>query len=698
MKPTQFDEEDKYREFEDARNLWGRWMEDEERPLPVFPNIYADDAPEAASHFTEKMGGNKQRRRFNLRKRHKVLLAVIVLEAMVAAALLYNYRTSTPYASSARYNRYSRRNRVAPRIVSASSVADEENEEPCPSVNAGQIYRFVSGIDRCMTQMTDAEIGGELNDAWATLVLRPNVGATGSWPSSVTEIINAINAASQSQGLNYQQNSYMVGEGSQVPASITPRDSNRNLRYVISWGPAGQTPVIFLSAAPDGVLPPGEPAPFLQIISFDSQKNGFNYYQYVNNAQVGAPSSDDQKTWTWAGDSTYARRQETIGQGCFGCHLNGSLNMKELTPPWNNWHSTQATISFNNIPQAVAQDPLYTGLQGADRLQVVFQGAQFNFARNFVSRSINGRDVSNAPELLRRLIETTTVNFAASQTRSQGTSDIMSLPKDFFLYDSVLSGVLTLNYTVPKLNLRRADYDAFIRSNRFALVNSLSNGSPEYLQPGATFFAFYVPVPAFEDTKAIQQLIQQRVVSQQFVAAILMVDFQNPIFSRNRAGLMRYAEQISTGKTTPDPADIPTQFAALVSQAASGQPPCDTSQVFNCTAEQQFLFYYQSDWRDRSVAQINSYFQRIGARIVSTEGVNDYVTLAVSRGVQFSNYPLVCNLREFDLQLPCTSLGDIFVQMNADGTLSPQQRYKCPNTSGLSPCVNSQLYQSFMNQ
>lgn len=698
MKRTEFDESGKYKEFEEARKVWGHWMsEDEDRPLPARPDIYSNDIQQPSSHAGANGNAVQRRGLIHRSRKQKILIGVVLLELMAVGTLLYLYHINSLPIIGAQYNRYSRRSRVVPRTMKAIFDKDGE-EEPCPAVNSNQIYRFISGIDKCMTEMASADISAELNDAWAVTVLRKNAGGGGIWPDSVPEIVDAINTASQSQGLNFQQTSYMVGEGSQVPASITPRDSNRNLRYVVAWGPVGQTPVIFLSAAPAGLQPVGEPAPFLQIISFDPQKKVFNYYQYVNNAQVtDSPSSDEVKTWSWAGDSSHARNMQTVGQGCFGCHLNGSLNMKELTPPWNNWHSTQSTISSLNIPQAVAQDPLFTGLQGADKFQIVFQGAQFNYARNWVGKSISNNSVSNVSELLRRVIATTTVNFAASQTQSQATSDVQSLPNDFFLYDSVLRGVLGLSYTVPPLNLNRTDYNLFLKSNKVALVNTVSNGAPDYLQPGETFFAFYVPVPAFEDTKTIQQLIQQKVVSQQFVAAVLMVDFQNPVFSPARAGLMKYAEQISTARTVPDSADAPTQFAELVSQAASAQPACDTKQLSACTAEQQFLFYYQADWKTRSMNQINAYLQSIANRIVSTQGVNDYMTLAVSRRTQYANYPLICNLREFDLQLPCTSLGSVFVQMNVDGTLSPQPAYSCPTSSGVSPC-NSEIYKSFMNQ
>jgi hypothetical protein len=245
-------------------------------------------------------------------------------------------------------------------------------------------------------------------------------------------------------------------------------------------------------------------------------------------------------------------------------------------------------------------------------------------------------------------------------------------------YDSSIK----LTYNLPTLTISRANYNAFVQTHNFALVNKAKlDGPPDYSQPGATNFAFFIPGPAFEDLQAIKQLITQNIISTQFAGAVLMVDFQNPIFSPARSSLMQYAQKISTGKN--DGQDIPNQFVALVKAAVQGQTPCNPTQSSQCSAEWQFLFYWNqgSNWQTAAQTQIQNYLNSVGTRIATTAGANDYMTLSVSRGIQFSNYPLVCNLHEFTLLLPTTDLGNVFSQMNTDGTISSQPAYSCSSNS-----------------
>jgi hypothetical protein len=337
------------------------------------------------------------------------------------------------------------------------------------------------------------------------------------------------------------------------------------------------------------------------------------------------------------------------------------------------------------VPPEVAIDPLFLNLSGADKFQQAFQGAQFELGVRFVRDSIQGKQVSNLPKLLRRLIETTTVNFASSQVQSHSSADVTALPDDFFLNDSVLRNVLNLNYALPPLALARGSYQSFVAAQQFQLVNrAADNGSPDYSQPGPTFFAFFVPVPAYEDAKAIQQLVLQKVVSAKFAAAILMVDFPNPIFSPARSSLGKYAAQIAQANLTPDPTDAETQFASLVAQAAAGQPACNPASITSCTPEQQFLFYWnEANWQAACQQQISAYLAAVGTRIKTPAGVDDYLTLSVARANQFSTAPLVSNLHEFDLLLPCTKLGTGSARMNADGTITTEPAVP----GGWSPCA-----------
>ena len=604
---------------------------------------------------------------------------VLLVCGLIASGLLI---TSGADEKSSR-NEYARRSGAHARKLRGGGVRPQDVvvASPCPPVVAGQIYRFIDGIDSCMIPMAAGDLATELNDPWGALVLRKNAGGAGPWPASVADIVNAMGSVSASHQL--QQFSYLVGEGTQIPTTIAPRTGNRDLRYVITWGPSIASPSVFLSAVPAGVSP-GQPAPFLQIIAFDATKQKFNYYQYISNSSV-TNDAGTTKSWSWAGDTSFARAPQTVGQGCFRCHLNGGLNMKELTPPWNNWQSPQASVNAAVVPPEVAIDPLFLNLSGADKFQQAFEGAQFNLSVRFVRGSIQGKQVSNPPELLRRLIETTTVNFASSQVQSHSSADVTALPNDFFLNDSVLRNVLNLNYALPPLALARGSYQSFVAAQQFQLVNrAAADGPPDYSQPSPTFFAFFVPVPAYEDAKAIQQLVFQKVVSAKFAAAILMVDFPNPIFSPARSSLGKYAAQIAQANLTPDPTDAETQFASLVAQAAAGQPACNPASITSCTPEQQFLFYWnQANWQAACQQQINAYLAAVGTRIKTPAGVDDYLTLSVARANQFSTAPLVSNLHEFDLLLPCTKLGTGSARMNVDGTITTEPAVP----GGWSPCA-----------
>lgn len=521
-----------------------------------------------------------------------------------------------------------------------------------------------------MAPMSPDEITSQLNDPFAVTVLRKNAGGKGVWPATVPDIVTTVVKANPT----FVQKNYMVGEGCQIPTSIAPREgTNRDLRYVLDWGPSGNSPVIFLSAFPPGV-PNGTPPPFLQVISWDAKKSAYNYYQYVSNNSLDQNVSDNTPTWSWAGDSTYARKPATKYKGCFDCHLNGAVIMKELTAPWNNWQSQLGTIDPGVVPAAVAADPIFQNLTGAQTFQQDIQGGVFQYTSKWVQKSVQNGNINAPSELLRRLILTTNVNFASTQTLSAMTQNVTALPKDFFLYDSLLNGVLNLTYAVPQLNLNRSGYNQFMTSNQFVLVNSNPPGA--YQQQGDTYFAFFVPVPAYEDTKAIQQLISQKIVSKHFVAAILMVDFQNPVFSAKRSKLMQYALQIGSARIAPDQKDIPTQFAAFVSAAAANQPPCDTTHLDQCTAEQQFLYYWKlpednskGNWETACQNMLNGYLTAIGSRITTPAGLNDYMTLSVSRRTQFATYPPINNLKEFSLLLPQTSLGTALFEMHTDGTI-----------------------------
>lgn len=561
-------------------------------------------------------------------------------------------------------------------LLAEGAALAQQPASQCDPVKPNQLYRFIEGLDgACPTPMSPQDIQQELHDPFWIGVL-----STGNWPGTVQDIATAVLKAFPA----WSSSSFLVGEGMQVPASVANRDANRDLRYVLGWGPPNESPAIFLSARPPQVQG-GTTETALQVLSLDPDKKLYNYYQFINNQQNYVPPPS---TWTWSGDSHHAWQAPSAANGCFKCHLNGSLNMKELTPPWNNWNATAPgqTVNPNNVPQALTNDPLSENLASAQVLQTIFQGAHTQIFSVMLQQSITGTTVANVSQLLRRLITNTTINFASNQNRSNSGMAI-AFPNDFFLYDSILRDPsIGLKYTFPTpLSMNGKAYASYIRDKQFRLVNC-TDGEPQYTNPGTTFFAAFVPVPAFEDTDAIRQLLANKVISQQFAAAVLMVDFQNPVFSQLRSKLMTYANQIQTAGLVPSQNDAPTQFAKLVLKVA--EPCSSATKLSQCTPEEQFLYYYQPTWKTLAQQQITSYLQKLQQRLTSSgtgPGVDDYMALSVSRGFQFANWNPICNLDEKELLLPCTSSGPVWVQMNVDGTIGSQPSYQC-TTPPPNPC------------
>jgi hypothetical protein len=612
-----------------------------------------------------------------MRRTPSVVLILIVVAAVIAC-LADGIRGEDEFdqrISPRRARRDALPNRA--KLAAAPTVT----AAPCPDAQPYSVYRFIEGVDPCLQWLSAADLA-QLQDPFAVNVLQKGVGQPDLWPSSVEQIVSLVSAI---PGFAANQQSYLLGEGSQITASVVSRDASRNLRYVITWG-ATASPSVFLSAAPTGTHP-GRPASFLQVIGFDQKKNIFNYYQYISDYK------QPTRTWVWAGDSIWSRNAQSAGQGCFACHINGALNMKELSTPWNNWGSPRATISVGNIPAAVAQDPLYIALSGADVLQNNFQNLQSRYTHGLVVSSIKNGTISNVPALLNRLINTTTVNFQSSFSKPVDATDVQ-VPPDFFLFHSALTmPQINLLFTMPPLTIPRSMHGAFVSQHNFAL-QQLSGGSQlVYQQSGTNFFAFFVPVPAFEDMVAIRELINQQVIDANFAASVLLVDFPNPVFSAQRSSLMKYAEQIPTAQVlvsgAPNPNSVPAQFIALVTAAAQSQPQCNSPALVSCTPEQQFLhFAGHSDWQQRALDQVNPYFAAIGQRISTEAGATDYLTMSVSRQSQFGQASGIGNLDEFSLLLPCSDLTfSKCKRMNVDGATGDdlQWPFACSAQSCVSP-------------
>jgi hypothetical protein len=501
------------------------------------------------------------------------------------------------------------------------------------------LLQFLKGIDADFKPITD-DNKAALNDPIAVLLFK-----RGTFPRSLTETLRALDAGNADTvngvpGLK----SYLIGEGGTIPSTADTKDLDRNFRFVVARTKGTDANVLVSANAPSS------DGGFLQVIAWDPVAGVFNYYERLETA-----------TWAWRGNSNHALSAPTRGQGCFDCHVNGSLVMKELEFPWQNWHSMVAPID-----SAVAQssplraDPLFLNKSGGEDLEasVVRPGiARWNDAKAAKFLKADG-SVDRPKDLLKPLFQTT-VNLGTSRSESLSGLD-KPIRLQFFLNRDALFDRIGLD---PPDDFRspvvaRDLYQLAIAPLGFELA------SGSFRQPGETHFAFLAPEPADEDLEVIDRLIRAKIISRKFAACVLMVDFPNPIFSTPRVKLRAYLP--ATAKVVGGASDLPEAFAKAVTTASAG--------LADSSPEKQFLAHWNqpdAGWEAAFEAQIKAYLDAVTPRLATLDGVTGYLKLGESRRREFAEVPLH---EAFDLMLPNTNIpaNAPTLEMKLDGSVGPR--------------------------
>ncbi|MBO3463165.1 hypothetical protein [Aetokthonos hydrillicola] len=534
------------------------------------------------------------------------------------------------------------------------ATGQEGSSVSCEAVVPGKIHRLVPPLDDCLKPMSDTEIEKYLTDPFGKTLLRQGI-----FPANTQDLIKVLGST-----FGYSPTGFVVGEGSQIPTSVSPKEDKR-LRFEVNFGANETDAKIFLSKP--GATTSADP---LEIISYDPQTKGYNYY--VLSPQLGA-ADDSPFVWAWVGHSSFARKPETMNQGCFSCHHNGIPIMRELELPWNNWQSQRANISSATVPAAVASDTVFQQRRGAELFEQIIRGNIQTFYNNWLrerTRKSGGiTNISDVGELLRHVITNTTVNLKSTDIQSNGQNttpkniDISGVPpNDTFLADTLFQTTLGLNYSSLSVTLPRNDYDAYLNAYDFKLVGTkgfffTSEKAFEY--PGSTYFAFFVPQVAAEDIYVTNKLLQSKIVTDKFVAALLMVDYQNPLFSSKRASLQKYADQITTGTITKGVSSVPEDFVAKIKQ--TGATASTAGSFDDSSAESQFLYTWElpdDQWKQVTAQRLQGYVDSI-ANKEPGERLDYLLRWSIKQRDRFISTSPFCNFRESRLLFPETSLSPV---------------------------------------
>jgi hypothetical protein len=478
--------------------------------------------------------------------------------------------------------------------------------------------------------MADDDVKQQLNDPWALNVLRK-----GAFPADLNITLETLARTGQFP----EQDSFFISESAQIHDNAAARKLQRAFRIVITRGGANEAlPTILIS------VPAGDRDGFIELMSWDAVKKAFNFYRRPRNGQ-----------WAWKGDTRDAFKAATAGQGCFACHVNGVPVMKELKLPWNNWHSQSASIVPEAVPNdAIKNSPLFTNKSEAQDLEPIIRGWIERATEARIADIMKGSTITDAPGLLRPLFSTTTVNLTTSGTESRAATPELNLPPGLFLKFDLFAN---WNITPPpgfSTRVKRPLYQKTLTAFAFRLQQGM------FSMEGDTHFAFLVPETAAEDIVAIREMVTQKVLTPHFVAAVVLVDFPNPVFSPDRERLLQYVP--ATGHIQDGRSDLPERTAqAIVLAAATSSPG---------SPEKQFTEWWNQSpdqLQAESNKRVRAYLTAVQARLKTQAGVDDYTRLAESRRQRFAKSAL----HEFELLLPRTNIPMADRRMKTDGTISP---------------------------
>lgn len=503
-------------------------------------------------------------------------------------------------------------------------------------LDSNAIHRFVVGESAAPQEMSAADAAAELGDPFATLLL-----LQGAFPQTAEEVLEKLAAAAGDGDPLSERHSFVLGEGSQLAESAAA--TAEGIRFVVSTGTGSDGPDVILSAF-------HPQAGDIELMSWDRHSGGFNFYRTVG----------DSSAWVFAGNSRHALSDPTQGKGPFESHTSGALLMKELEIPWNNWHSFEAEMPATVFPpgDARATHPWFTEKQGAEDCETaVAIPSMRRWARaRFEKIVANGGTLDDPRRVLEQVLRTPTVNLISSRAESNDpdAKEGVKIPPTFFVSSNALGLPAIGLAPPPQFDVPTENYKASLEKFEFAL-----NDEQGFEQKGDTRFAFFVPERAREDDVALEMAIEFGLLTPRLAAALLMVDFPNPIFSARREALLA---RVPAGATISGGAsEFSEEMANAILAASEGSPEGSPEREFaeRWNVGEAFAGPFNE--------LLGAYLSKARERAATQDGFDDFVRLADSRRRRAKEATPIA--REFPLLFPQTNIPDAKREMRSDATV-----------------------------
>jgi hypothetical protein len=534
----------------------------------------------------------------------------------------------------------------------------------------GSLRQFLVGADERPQPMDAATAERELNDRFATELLREGV-----FPRTAEDLLAKLDAkiGVDDPLSKATQRTFVVAEGSQV-AKDPSLGFDRNLRFLVTRGQGGDGADLMISIFQGG-------SRSVEVMAWDDRVGGFNYYRTLT--KDGAEGS-----WVWAGNSRHAWEPGTRGSGPFESHPTGNFLFKEFKLPWVHWHGPPAIIDELDLQ---AGDPRAThewfeSKAGAYVLEdSVAVPAIKRWNRRRLEEVQEAGVLSDPVQLMERFLGSTelrrlTVNLVSSRESNAdlATADRVRLPGSFFVdADAFVKEVLNLEgppaLTVSGEHYRNAlaEFAVFVRNHDGE--HPLGLDEQPFERPGDTHFLFLVPERAFEDTDFVRQLVKPKreegerelgLISERLAGCLLMVDFPNPVFSARRTSLLRHVDR------EPLPAanwgTFSERLGGKIAAASGGS---------GTQAEDEFAKLWKAGdgWRDFANDLLKGYYKKLTEEQLATaDGFRDIFRLAEARRNRVRTMPInEAALLFAQTSIPPESVAGL--AMSSDATVEQRQ-------------------------
>ena len=469
------------------------------------------------------------------------------------------------------------------------------------------ISRFILGLDNAPVLMSAAQAATDLQDAFATRLLNAGV-----FPNTAGEVLHALEKVDPGGPLATQR-FFLVGEGSQLPATVA--DAQRNMRFLIACGPGPEgAEVVVSSFHPDQGM--------VEVMAWDHGSRGFNFYRTM----------PDSNAWVFAGNSRHALAGPSRRHGPFESHVNGNILMKELKTPWAHWHSPFAQVPATSLAsQGLDTHPWVKRLEPGGAYTLEDETVRPGIVRWSTARAdvlAAGSSTETPARMLEQLVSTMTVNLASSQTTSLaalgGSAPSVDLPSTFFV-DADMLALVGLP-TPPRLRVASSIYSQTLQDLRVGISDGGS-----FAQSGDTHFAFVVPERAFEDVATIREALRAGLVTPRLVAALLMVDISNPTFSSRRERLLPFINAVTWHGDGQEFCEAIAE-SIITSLGASVVGSAEAEFAANWSVGENFT--------DRFTEQLTAYYASIEQALTTTPGFTEIYSVAESRRDRVRELPI----------------------------------------------------------